>query len=138
LTPQDPRAAARMDQAMNINDWYLFPGVGNVILFQWIVRPKVLGLAPDEAAIAAAVPKAVQVFDALAKTLGHQTHFAGDAFTLADALIAPHLDFFAATPEWTALTESNPNLVSWLDRMNDRRSLRATTWERVAAMGRSS
>ena len=138
LTPEDPRAAARMDQAMNINDWYLFPGVGNVIPFQRLVRPKVLGLAPDEAAIAAAMPKAHQVFDALAMTLGSRTHFAGDAFTLADALIAPHLDFFAATPEWAALTQHNPNLVSWLDRVSGRPSLRATTWERVAAMGRPS
>ena len=33
LTPADPRRAARMDQVMNINDWYLFQGVGNVIAF---------------------------------------------------------------------------------------------------------
>src|SRR6266852_9399764 len=33
LTPADPKRAARMDQVMNINDWYLFHGVGNVIVF---------------------------------------------------------------------------------------------------------
>src|SRR3954469_3896765 len=33
LTPADPRRAARMDQLMNINDWYLFHGVGDVIIF---------------------------------------------------------------------------------------------------------
>ena len=33
LTPADTRRAARMDQAMNVNDWYLFHGVGNVIIF---------------------------------------------------------------------------------------------------------
>ena len=27
LTPADLKAAARMDQAMNVNDWYLFQGV---------------------------------------------------------------------------------------------------------------
>jgi glutathione S-transferase len=32
LTPSDPKCAARMDQVMNINDWYLFHGVGNVIV----------------------------------------------------------------------------------------------------------
>src|SRR5262249_20785372 len=31
LTPADPRAAARMDQAMNVNDWYLFHDVNCVI-----------------------------------------------------------------------------------------------------------
>jgi len=70
LTPLDPRAAARMDQLMNVNDWYLFQGVGNVIGFQRVVAPKLLGLAPDEAAIVAAMPKAHVVFDALARELG--------------------------------------------------------------------
>src|SRR5438093_689803 len=36
LTPADPRAAARMDQLMSINDWYLFQGCLNVIGFQRI------------------------------------------------------------------------------------------------------
>jgi len=33
LTPPDVKRAARMDQAMNVNDWYLFHDVGNVIIF---------------------------------------------------------------------------------------------------------
>src|ERR1700726_729517 len=62
LTPVDPRRAARMDQVMNVNDWYLFQGVGNVIVFQRVVGPRVMGLKPDEAAIAAAMPRARTVF----------------------------------------------------------------------------
>ncbi len=57
LTPVDPKAAARMDQAMNVNDWYLFQGVGNVIGFHRVVGPRLLGLTPDEAAIEAACPR---------------------------------------------------------------------------------
>src|SRR5215472_6276573 len=45
LTPADPKAAARMDQVMNICDWYLFQGVSNVIGFQRIVVPRLRGLA---------------------------------------------------------------------------------------------
>ena len=52
LTPADAKCAARMDQVMNVNDWYLFQGVNNVITFQRIVVPRLLGAAPDEAAIA--------------------------------------------------------------------------------------
>src|SRR5215470_9712424 len=70
LTPSDPKRAARMDQVMNINDWYLFQGVGNVIVFQRIVAPQLMGQKPDEAAIAAAMPKARTVFDTLAALLG--------------------------------------------------------------------
>ena len=58
LTPANPQSAARMDQLMNINDWYLFHGVSNVISFQRIVGPRLMGLAPDEDAIAAAMPQA--------------------------------------------------------------------------------
>src|SRR5581483_3108443 len=39
LTPADTKAAALMDQVMNVNDWYLFQGVSNVIAFQRIVGP---------------------------------------------------------------------------------------------------
>src|SRR6202049_3678006 len=69
LTPADPKRTARMDQAMNVNDWYLFQGVGNVIVLQRVVGPRVMGLKPDEAAIAAAMPKAHTVFAELARLL---------------------------------------------------------------------
>src|ERR1700754_128776 len=58
LTPADPRVAARMDQVMNISDWYLFQGVTNVIGFQRIVKPRIMGGAADESAIVDAMPKA--------------------------------------------------------------------------------
>src|ERR1700739_36533 len=51
LTPDDPRRAARMDQAMNVNDWYLFHGVGNVIILHRVIAPRLMGEAADEAAI---------------------------------------------------------------------------------------
>ncbi len=134
LTPADPRAAAQMDQVMNINDWYLFQGVGNVIVFHRIVGPRVLGLAPDEQAVAAAMPRAHAVFQELARLLGDRPYFAGTEVSLADLLVAGPIDFFAETPEWAVLSAPHRNLVAWLGRMNARPSLRATTWERVAAM----
>jgi glutathione S-transferase len=70
LTPDDAKSAARMDQAMNISDWYLFQGVGNVIAFQRIVGPRLMGLTPNEEACAAAVPRARTVFAELAQILG--------------------------------------------------------------------
>jgi glutathione S-transferase len=138
LTPPDTRTAARMDQLMNMNDWYLFQGAGNVITFQRVVAPKLMGLQPDEAAIAAAMPNAHRAFDALARELGDQPYFVGGVVSLADVLLAPQLDFFAATPEWPALTVKNANLVAWLRRMSARPSLEATTWERVSAMALAS
>ncbi len=138
LTPAEPRAAARMDQLMNINDWYLFQGVANIIAFQRVVGPRLLGLTPDEAAIAAAVPKAQRVFDELAGFLGEQPYFVGAAPTLADLLLAPQLDFLQQTPEWAALTARHRHLPRWLATMQARPSFVATTWERVAAMARAA
>jgi len=138
LTPSDPKAAARMDQAMNINDWYLFQGCGNVIAFQRIVGPRLMGLAPDEAAIEGAMPRAHQVFDELGRLLGERTYFGGDAPSLADFTIGPHLDFFAMTPEWTPLTASSPNLVTWTDRFGQIPAMQVTTWEKVAQMAEAA
>ncbi len=138
LTPADPRAAARMDQVMNINDWYLFHGVGNVIVFHRVIAPQLMGLKPDEAAIEAAMPKARTVFAELARLLGEQAFFAGDALSLADLMVAPAVAFFTATPEWAELGLPHANLVAWLKRMEARPSLQATTWERVSEMAKAA
>jgi glutathione S-transferase len=138
LTPSEPAAAARMDQVMNINDWYLFQGVANVIVFHRVIGPRLLGVAPDEAAIAAAMPQAYVVFGEFAQLLGSQPYFAGDQLSLADLMVAPQLDFFAGTPEWAPLTANKPNLLAWLDRMNRRASMQATTWTRVSKMAQAA
>ena len=138
LTPGEPKRAARMDQVMNVCDWYLFQGVNNVIGFHRIVGPKLLGRAPDEAAIGAAMPKARIVFNELSRLLGDNGYFTGETVSLADILAAVQLDFLAATPEWKELTEPTPNVVAWLARMTARPSFTSTTWERVAEQARAA
>ncbi len=138
LTPTDANVAARMDQVMNICDWYLMQGVNNVIGFHRIIAPRLLGLTPDEAAIAAAMPRAHVVFDELSRLLGSKSYLADATLTLADILVAPHLEFLSWTPEWGPLTANCPNLVSWLDRMNARASFAATTWERVSELAEAA
>ncbi|MDE2262847.1 MAG: glutathione S-transferase family protein [Gammaproteobacteria bacterium] len=134
LTPADPRAAARMDQMLCICDWYLHQGVNNIIGFQRIVRPRLLGLPPDEAAIAEAVPRAHVVMAEISRLLGGNSYLTGSQVSLADMVVASQMDFLAQTPEWESLTAGRANLSAWLGRMNARESFRATTWERVAAM----
>jgi glutathione S-transferase len=138
LTPENPQSAAHMDQLINVNDWYLFQGVSNVIAFHRIIGPRLMGLTPNEDAIAAAMPKAHVVFDELARQLGDKPFFVGNSLTLADIILAPQLDFFGETPEWEPLTANHTNLRSWLDRMNARPSMVATTWERFTAMAKAA
>jgi glutathione S-transferase len=87
---------------------------------------------------AAALPKAHAVFDEMSRLLGDRTYFVGEAVTLADLLLAPQLDFLRETPEWASLTANNPNLRAWLARMNERPSMIATTWERVAQLAKAA
>jgi glutathione S-transferase len=131
LTPADPKAAARMDQVMNVSDWYLFQGVCNVIGFQRIVGPRFLGLTPDEAAIDAAMPRAHTVFAELARLLGRQPYIAGDTLSLADLHTAPQLSFLSLTPEWAKLVAPRANIAAWIARLEARPSFQATTVERL-------
>jgi glutathione S-transferase len=138
LTPADPKGAARMDQILCICDWYLHQGVNNIIGFQRIVRPRLLGLPCDEAAVAEAVPRAHLVFAELSRLLGTNAHLAGPSVSLADLVVAAQMDFIAQTPEWAALTAERPNLPAWLTRVTARKSFQATTWERVAGMAQAA
>jgi glutathione S-transferase len=136
LVPEDPREAARMDQIMGISDWYLFSGVSNVIGLHRIVGPRLLGLKPDEAAIADAMPRAQIVFEELSRLLAKKAHLASEVITLADLIVAPHMDFLSQTPEWAILTRGRSNLVDWMARMKERSSMQATTWEAVTELAK--
>jgi glutathione S-transferase len=138
LAPAEPKRAARMDQVLNVCDWYLFQGCGSVIGFQRVVGPKLMGLKPDETAIEAAMPRARAVFAELARLLDTRPFFAGDALSLADLHIMPQVDFFTLTPEWAELGVPHQNLVDWLQRMQARSSYAATTWERIADMAKAA
>ena len=138
LIPEEPRDAARMDQLMGISDWYLFQGVNNIIGFHRVVGPRLMGLVPDEAAINDAMPRAHVVFGEFARLLGDKPYLASSTVTLADLMIAPHLDFLAQTPEWGPLTGKRPHLIAWLARMNERESMRSTTWDSVVQLARAS
>ncbi|MBV9560879.1 MAG: glutathione S-transferase family protein [Bradyrhizobium sp.] len=138
LTPSDVRRMARMDQVMNVNDWYLFQGVANVIIFQRIIGPRLMGMTPDEAVIEAAMPKAQMVFEELSRLLGDAPYFTGEEVSLADLMVAPGVEFFTMTPEWAVLGPPRANLVAWLARMQARPSMQATTWERVSELAKAA
>jgi glutathione S-transferase len=122
LTPTDPRAAARMNQLIGINDWYFFPKVAAGIVFQRIVGPVLLGLPTDEAVIVAAMPMARTCVGELDRLHGGKPFLTGDRLTIADIMLAPQLDFFSDTPEGRSLL-AGTGLSAWLERMNARQSM---------------
>ena len=133
LTPTNVRAAARMDQVMNINDWYLFQGCANIIVFQRVIGPMFMGLSPDLEAIAEAMPRARAVFGELSRLLGNKPWFAGDDLSLADFAVGPQLELFARADEWNELVADAPNLADYLERIEAQPSMRATKMETLAA-----
>jgi glutathione S-transferase len=125
FVPTDPRAAAKMNQIIGINDWYFFPKAAASIVFQRVVGPALLGMTTDEAAITAAMPMAQTCVTELDRLLGSQRFLTGDQLSIADLMLAPQLDFLAATPEGKKLLEGT-GLKAWLARMNARASMIAT------------
>lgn len=129
LTPADPRRAARMDQVMNIVDWYVMPSISSGIAFNRIVKPR-FGMPVDEQKVADSLPLARTCVSALEDILGGNTYFAGEAVSLADLFAIGHLDFLAQTPEGADMLAGSP-LLGWIERMNERPSVRNTTWDRL-------
>lgn len=125
LQPTEPRAIARMNQIIGINDWYLFPQVARIIVFNRIIGPALLGMRPDETAIAAAVPDARLCLGELDRLVDGQPFLAGEHLTIADLMLAPQVYYLAATPEGAAILKAT-SLLSWLGRMNARPSMMAT------------
>jgi glutathione S-transferase len=125
LQPTEPRAIARMNQIIGINDWYLFPQAARIIVFNRIIAPALLGIRPDETAIAAAVPDARLCLGELDRLLDGQPFLAGEQLTIADLMVAPQVYYLAATPEGAAILKDTA-LLSWLGRMNARPSMMAT------------
>jgi len=123
LTPSDPRQMARMNQIIGIIDWYFFQLVGRTLVFQRVVGPVLFNRPADEAACAAAIPDAERTIGELNRLLGDNAFLAGDRLSHADLVAAPHLFYFAMTPESAAIFAKSPQLKAWLERMNTRESM---------------
>jgi len=130
LQPDDPRSAARMNQLMGIADWYLVPQVSATVTFNRVVKPR-FGLPVDETVIAEALPKARHCIAEISRLLNGQAWMAGNAISLADLLLAPHLSMFAEAPEGAQILREHENLSGWLARIEARPSMQATTWDRL-------
>ncbi len=132
LQPKEARAAARMNQIVGIVDWYVFPQVSATISRQRIILPRFRGGTPDEAVIAAALPKAQICIDELERLKGGNAFMAGAEISIADLMLAPHLAYYAMTPEGAAMLQGK-TLATWLTRMGERRSMQATERDKLLA-----
>jgi glutathione S-transferase len=129
LQPEEPRAAARMDQLMNITDWYLMPQVSATITFNRVVAPR-FNRPVDEEKVAQSIPNARICIREISRLLDGHRWMAGDEISLADLLLAAHLSMFAQAPEGAQILQEHENLSEWLTRIEARPSMKAT-WDRL-------
>jgi glutathione S-transferase len=125
LQPTDLHEFARMNQVMGIIDAYAYPAIISGIVINRLVAPR-LGLPVDEAAVAAAVPRARLCLSEFARLMGQQPYLAGDRLTLADLMLAPILTYFSRTAEGEEPIAEHPSLHPWLRRMQERQSFQVT------------
>jgi glutathione S-transferase len=125
LQPADVRQRARMNQIISLLDNYAYRTVV-WDLFVEQVRAPAQGRSPDDARVAAAVPRAATCFDALVDLMADHRQLAGDVLTLADLYAAPMLIYGRLAPSCAALLHQRPALEAWLDRIAQRPSIAGT------------
>jgi glutathione S-transferase len=130
LQPEEPRAAARMNQLIGITDWYVMRQVSMPITRNRVVAPRV-SRPVDEEEVMQAIPNARICIAEISRLLNGHPWMAGEAISLADLLLAPHLSMFALAPEGAQILHEHENLTGWLARIEARPSMQATTWDRL-------
>lgn len=125
LQPAEPRAQARMNQVQSVLDGYCYRTLVWDIFVER-VRAPARGGTPDEARIAAALPRADTCLRALAELGGDGPWLAGPTLTLADLHAAPMFVYFRMAPEGAAMIARHPRIAAWLDTLLARPSLAAT------------
>jgi glutathione S-transferase len=125
LQPTAPKARARLNQIVSILDAYAYRTLVWEIFVERVRKPQ-KGEAADEAALAAALPRARTCLKALADLAGPGAFFIEDRLSLADLHAAPIFVYFLLTPEGRKLLREFPRLEAWWRALAARPSLAAT------------
>lgn len=72
--------------------------------------------------VAAAEPAVAQMLGIVETQLGDNDFICGDAYTYADAILTPMLDYLAGTPNASKLMPENSHLMHYVSRMRKRSS----------------
>jgi glutathione S-transferase len=125
LQPEDPRGRARVNQILSILDSYAYRTLVWDI-FVGRVRAPGQSRTPDEARIAAALPRAETCLAALEALRDVQPWLAGPQLTLADLHAAPIFAYAVLAPEGAALLARHDGIRRWWEKMAARASMPAT------------
>src|SRR5579862_361632 len=125
LQPIELHPFSRMNQIMGIVDAYLTPCLLAGVIYHRLVSP-LLGRPTDEEAVNAALPRVRHCLGEIARLAGDQEFLAGEMLSLADLMTVPQLCYFKKFPEGQEQLAELPSLAAWLNRMEERQSLKVT------------
>jgi glutathione S-transferase len=126
LQPEDVHEWSRMNQIIGIVDAYACPSIAGTILFNRISVPRLLGGAPDEAAIEAALPRARLCLSEIDRLMEDRRFLTGAHVSLADLMVIPLLYYFGNVPDGRAPMAEYPKLQNWVKQMETRQSFQVT------------
>jgi glutathione S-transferase len=118
LQPADPKQRARGYQWISNLNAYFYPYIVYYLVHERIVFPA-LGIEPDEALVAEALPKIERALGVLNDQLGKASYIVGDAPSLADFFLFPSLTALSFTPEGMSLLPRFADVQHWVSRMNE-------------------
>jgi glutathione S-transferase len=126
LQPADPEGRARLAQIVSIVDHYGYRPLIWDIMVERLMAPTE-GREPDEAKIAATIPKAQTVLAALSDLMTGP-YLLGEQLTLADLHLATIIAYFRLAPEGQQLLGQAPKIARWWTLMEPRASLQQTRY----------
>jgi glutathione S-transferase len=125
LQPEDVHEWSRMNQLIGIVDAYAWPSIAGTILYNRMLVPRLGGTA-DEAAVAAALPRASLCLAEIARLMADHPFLTGAHVSLADLTVIPLLYYLADVAEGRPLLAEHPKLQDWVGRMAQRQSFQVT------------
>lgn len=125
LQPADPVAQTEMLTWISVVNAYCFPTMNGLIKERYAGMYR--DTPPDEAVIAGFVEPLAHQIALIDAAVSAHSYLVGDAFSLADAFLMPHLQLAASTPEGVAAIAQSPAVSAWLERMRARPSVEATS-----------
>ncbi|MCC7426372.1 MAG: glutathione S-transferase family protein [Alphaproteobacteria bacterium] len=125
LAPADIRGVAVMEQWISaVHDYVARTILGEIVVERLVVP--MFGGKPDEAKVAAAMPKAAQYLGILDRRLAEAPYLAGGAISVADLCLYPMAFLFRLQPEAGAMLAQTPALARWMSGIDARPAARET------------
>ena len=118
LTPENPKATARMGQAIAIIDNYAYFPMVKQVFSHSIFRP-LLGAEANAKEVLVGLASSKKPLKALEQICEEGFVLSGKTLTLADCHLAPMIDYFSRSADGLGVLQTYPNLWRWWERISE-------------------